>query len=120
MNSNYNLPDKNHFKKGGLFYKVKLRYNSKSLPLELMTYIFPDYNGIIFKQKPAITKKTLRKVMDYCIATQKLAVKEDRQKNEADRKMIETKELEDKIRIYFSNYYQNLYKNCTCGIKINQ
>lgn len=119
MNGNFNLPEKIHFKKGGLFHKCKLHFN-RPLPLELMTYIFPDYTEIIFKQKPPINKKTLRKVTDYCIATKKLALKEERQKLEADRKQSETKELEEKIRLFFNNYYQNMYKNCTCGIKNNQ
>lgn len=116
MNETFNLPDKSQFKKGGLFNKCKLHYN-KPLPFDLMTYIFPDYSEIIFKQKPSINKKTLRKLTDYCIATKKLALKEEREKRESDRKLIETRELEEKIRVYFNNYYQNLYKNCKCGIK---
>lgn len=119
MNSNYNLPEKHHFKKGGIFYKSKLQIN-RPLPFEMMSYIFPDYTEILFKQKPSINKKTLQKVKEYCIATKKLALKEERQQIEADRKQNETKDLEEKIRIYFNNYYQNLYKACTCINKQTQ
>jgi hypothetical protein len=119
MAENLRLPEKIHFQKGGIFHKCRIQY-SKPLPLELLTYIFPDYSEIIFKQKAPIKEKTLRKVREYCLATKKLALKEEQQQREIEKKQIETRELEEKIRIYFNNYYQNLYKNCTCNIKNNQ
>lgn len=116
--STYNLPSKNDFKKGGLFYNLKLDKKTKILPTELMKYIFSDYIDILFKQKPKPSKKTMEMIIEYCISTKKTALKEENELRKKIQKDFETKQLEEKIREYFDSYYKNLYRNCTC-VKVN-
>lgn len=111
--SRYNLPTKNDFKKGGLFYHVKID-RKKILPTEMMQFIFSDYIDILFKNKPSPSRKTMDLIKDYCISTKKAAMKEDNEHRKKILKDIEIKQLEEKIRDYFDTYYKNLYKNCTC------
>ena len=107
------LPEKSDFKNGGQFFNLKI---SRSLPLpsEIMSFVFPDYVQILFKQTPQPSKKTLQMVLQHCLMTQKNALKEERMAKQRAKKDFETKQLEDKIKDYFENYYKNLYKNCTC------
>jgi hypothetical protein len=107
-----NLPDKKDFMKGGIFAKTIL--TKKKLPVELMSFIFPDYTEILFKQKPPPGKLTLKHVTEYCISLQKQAKTEERDQRLKTKKDMEIKILEDNIKEYFNNYYKNLYKNCTC------
>lgn len=111
--SRYNLPTKNDFKKGGIFYHVKID-RKKLLPTEMMQFIFSDYVDILFKSKPSPSRKTMDLIKDYCISTKKAAMKEENENRKKILKDIEIKQLEDKIREYFDTYYKNLYKNCTC------
>lgn len=113
MTTSYNLPSINDFKKGGIFYQFKLGKN-KTLPTELMKFIFPDYIDILFKQKPKPSKKTMELIKDYCISTKKAAQKEENMIKKKLQKDIETRQLEEKIKEYFDSYYKNLYKHCTC------
>lgn len=113
METTFNLPVKSDFQKGGVFHNLRID-NKKALPVELMKYILPDYVEIIFKQKPAPSKKTMILIKDYCISTKKAALKEERDKKKKLIKDLETKLLEEKVKDYFNNYYKNLYKNCTC------
>lgn len=112
--STYNLPSKSDFKKGGIFYHVKLDIK-KPLPTEMMKFIFPDYIDMLFKQKPKPSKKTMDIIKDYCISTKKSAMKEEKIQRQKAAKELEVKQLEEKIREYFDSYYKNLYKNCTCN-----
>ncbi len=116
MSENFRLPDKSHFKKDGIFAKCILK-NNKPLPIELLSFIFPDYTQVIFKQKPPPSKKTLKIIEEYCISTRISAKKEERQQRQIEKKHMETRDLEDKMKEYFNNYYKNLYKNCTCSNK---
>lgn len=109
----YKLPEKNEFQSGGQFQNVKLKLG-KPLPVELMSFIFPDFTKILFKETPPPTKKTLKMVTNYCISTQKAAKKEERALKLKLKKDFEVKQLEEKIRDYFENYYKNLYKHCIC------
>lgn len=111
----YNLPEKKDFMSGGKFSNLVI--GRSQLPTELMTFIFPDYTEILFKQKPPPHKKTLRIVTDYCINVKKAAKKEERQNKLKQKKDMEMKVLEDNIKEYFKNYYKNLYKNCKCNIQ---
>jgi len=111
----YRLPEKKDFMTGGKFSNVVIGRNN--LPTELMYHIFPDYTEIIFKQKPAPHKKTLRIVSDYCISLKKAAKKEECENKRKQKKEMEIKLLEENIKEYFKNYYKNLYKNCTCQIQ---
>jgi hypothetical protein len=115
MNENFRLPDNSHFKKDGIFAKCNIKIN-KPLPIELLSFIYPDYTQVIFKQKPPPSKKTLKIIEEYCISTRLSAKKEERQQRQIDKKQMETRELEDKMGEYFKNYYKNLYKNCKCNI----
>lgn len=112
--STYNLPSKSDFKKGGIFYNLKLDKKRTILPTELMKFIFSDYIEILFKQKPKPSKKTMEMIIEYCISTKKAAMKEEHEMRKKQQKEFETKQLEEKIRDYFDSYYRNLYKNCTC------
>lgn len=114
MDSGFNLPTKEEFKKGGQFYKLKVERKS-IFPTELMKFIFPDYLDMLFKQKPKPSKKTMEVIKDYCISTKKQALKEERLLKQKQQKDIETRQLEEKIKDYFDNYYKNLYKHCTCN-----
>lgn len=111
----YKLPEKNDFKYGGQFQNIKLKYG-KPLPMELMSFVFPDFTKILFKETTPPSKKTLKMVSQYCISTQKTAKKEDRLLKSKQKKEFELKQLEEKIRDYFENYYKNLYKNCSCKL----
>lgn len=109
----FKLPDKKDFKSGGLFQHTKLD-SKKPLPIELMTFIFPDYTQILFKEKPPPNKKTMKNTISYCVSIQKEAKKEERLMKSKAKKEFEVKQLEEKIKDYFDNYYKNLYKHCTC------
>lgn len=117
--TSFNLPSKNDFKKGGIFYNIKLDKKKQILPTELMKFIFSDYIDMLFKQKPKPSKKTMDMIIEYCISTKKAAIKEENEMKKRQQKEFETKQLEEKIRDYFDSYYKNLYKNCTC-LKINK
>jgi hypothetical protein len=110
----YQLPEKKDFLTGGKFSNIKI--NRHSMPIELMSHIFPDYTEMMFKQKPMPSKKTLRIISDYCISLKKTVKKEERETKRKQKKELETKILEDNIKEYFKNYYKNMYKNCTCQI----
>jgi len=112
MEKMFRLPEKKDFAPGGQFYKVKL--TSKDLPPEILQFVLPDYTEMLFKQKPFPNKKTLEMIRNICISTKKTAEKEERLLKSRQKKEIETKQLEDKIRDYFDNYYKNLYKSCKC------
>jgi hypothetical protein len=112
----YSLPEKKDFMTGGKF--SNLVFGRNNLPTELMSFIFPDYTEIIFKQKPPPSKKTLRVVADYCISLKKTAKKEERELKRKQKKEMEIKLLEENIKEYFKTYYKNLYKNCTCQLQI--
>lgn len=110
------LPEKSDFKYGGQFYNVKI---SPKLPLpsDIMSFVFPDYVQILFKEKPQPSKKTLQMVLQHCLMMQKSALKEERTTKQRAKKEFETRQLEEKIKEYFENYYKNLYKHCTCNKK---
>lgn len=110
------LPEKTDFKHGGQFYKLKI-LPKLPLPAEIMSFVFPDYTQILFKEKPMPSKKTLQMVLQHCLTIQKSAIKEDRMLKQKNKKEMETRQLEEKIRDYFENFYKNLYKNCTCNKK---
>jgi len=112
----YNLPEKKDFMTGGKFSNLVIARNT--LPTELMSFIFPDYTEIIFKQKPQPSKRTLKIVRDYCISIQKAAKKEEREYKRKQKKDMEIKQLEENIKEYFKSYYKNLYKNCKCQLTI--
>jgi pantothenate kinase-related protein Tda10 len=111
----YTLPEKKDFMTGGKF-STSLIYRNR-LPTELMSHIFPDYTEIIFKEKPAPSKKTIRVLADYCISTRKAAKKEEREMKQKQKKEMEIKMLEENIKEYFRSYYKNMLKNCTCQQK---
>lgn len=113
MTGSFNLPSVEDFKKGGIFFQIKLD-KSKPLPTEIMKFIFPDYVDIMFKQKPKPSKKTMDMIKDYCISTKKTAQKEENIQKKKLQKELEIRQLEDKIKEYFDSYYKNLYRNCTC------
>jgi len=117
MSENFRLPDKTDFKKGGIFAKCNIKPN-KPLPIDLLSYIFPDYTQVIFKQIPPPNKKTLKKVEEYCIATKCSAKKEERQQRQKEKKELEVRELESKMNNYYNNYYKDLYKHCKCKNQI--
>lgn len=112
----FNLPSIEDFKKGGIFNKLRFN-NEKKLPIELMKYVFSDYVDILFKQKRAPTKKTITLIREYCISMKKQALKEEKEQRCKTQKDIEIKQLEEKIKEFFDNYYKNLYKHCTCTRK---
>lgn len=107
----FRLPEKKDFLPGGQFYKVKI---GRDIPSEILQYILPDFTEILFKQKPYPSKKTLSMLRNACISTKKAAEKEERLQKQRQKKEFETKQLEEKIREYFDNYYKNLYKHCKC------
>jgi hypothetical protein len=111
----YNLPEKKDFMTGGKFCNLFIGRNT--LPTELMSFIFPDYTEIMFKQKPPPSKKTIRTVIDYCTSLKKAAKKEEREAKRKQKKDLETRLLEENIKGFFSTYYKNLYKDCTCNIQ---
>jgi hypothetical protein len=113
MNTEFKLPDKSHFKKNGIFAKSNIKPN-KPLPIELLSFIFPDYTQVMFKQKPPPSKKTLKIVEEYCISTKISAKKEERQQAQIEKRVRELRDMEEKIKEYFSNYYKNMYKDCKC------
>jgi hypothetical protein len=112
MCENFRLPNKADFKKGGIFAKCNIKPN-KPLPIDLLSYIFPDYTQVIFKQASPPNKKTLKKVEEYCIATKCSAKKEERQQRQNEKKELEIRELESKMNNYYNNYYKDLYKHCS-------
>jgi hypothetical protein len=113
MESNFNLPNKSDFQKGGQFHNLNFEKN-KIMPVQLMKFIFPDYLDILFKHKPKPSKKTMEIIKEYCITTKKAAIKEEKEKKQKIIKDIEIRQLEEKIKEFYDNYYKNLYKNCTC------
>lgn len=113
MSVSYNLPSINDFKKGGIFYQLKID-KKKILPTELMKFIFPDYVDMLFKQKPKPNRKTMEMIKDYCISTKKSAQKEENIVRRKLQKDIEMRHMEEKMKEYFESYYKNLYKHCTC------
>jgi hypothetical protein len=108
----YRLPDKKDFIAGGKFSHLQIKRNN--LPVELMSFIFPDYTEILFKQKPAPNKKTMKIVYEYCISLKKSVLKDQKEQKKREKKEMEVKILEENIRLYFDNYYKNLYKDCNC------
>lgn len=111
-----NLPSIEDFRKFGRFYKISMKKNSKSniLPTELYRYIFPDFADHLFKTKSAPKKQTIEKIYNYCLSLKKEVMKEERLFIKKLLHEHEIKQLEEKIKEYFVNYYENKYKNCKC------
>lgn len=112
----FRLPDIADFKKGGIFSSSKVKKNT-NLPPEIMSFVFPDYTEILFKQKPGPGQRILSNLNEYCISIKKIAQKEDRQQRIQAQKEFETRQLEEKIKDYFDNFYKSKYKHCTCHLK---
>jgi hypothetical protein len=109
----YQLPEKKDFMHGGRFYKLQMSRNR--MPVELLSYIFPDYTEIMFKQKPPPKKKTLHMIYEYCNSLQKTVKKEEMEHKRKNKKEMEIKMLEENMKEYFNNYYKSLYSHCTCS-----
>ena len=106
----FNMPKIEDFRKGGRFYKIKIKKTTNELPQEIYRFVFPDYNDHIFNPKIRPKKKTIEIIKNYCVSLQREVVKEERVFIQKVLKDLEVKQLEDKIREYFDNYYKNLYK----------
>lgn len=127
MNSScqfFNLPDINDFRNGGRFFKLKNFSQSKPLPDELLSFIYPqDFKDLIQNSKrQKVNMKKYERIKNYCLNLKRRAAFEERalflkQKKEIEKRNMEeyfTKHLEEKIKDYYNNYYKNLYKNCSC------
>lgn len=97
--STYNLPSKSDFKKGGIFYNLKLDKKRTILPTELMKFIFSDYIEILFKQKPKPSKKTMEMIIEYCISTKKAAMKEEHEMRKKNKKNLRPSNWKKKFAI---------------------
>lgn len=117
--ANINLPSIEEFRKHGRFYKIPLKKNSELLPPELYRFVFPDFAEHLFKTKSAPKKQTISKIFYYCLSLKKEVIKEERLLT---KKLIhdnEMKQMEEKIKEFYVNYYENKYKHCKC-IKQNK
>lgn len=95
----------------------------KDLPIEIQTFIFPDYDGMVFHSKSKPSKKVLQNMKNICLSHKKQAMKEDKIKEQRDLKELENRKLEEKMKEYFDNYYKNLYKSkmcANCKMNVNQ
>jgi hypothetical protein len=110
----FNLPSIEDFRKYGRFYKIAINKKTEKLPQELYRFVFPDYKEHFFDKKDAPKKKTVQMVLNYCLSLKKEITKEERLFKQKLTHDNEIKQLEEKIKEYFVNFYENKYKNCKC------
>lgn len=113
--SNINLPSHDDFRKNGRFYKLNMKKNSYKLPDELYRFVFPDFSDHMFQTEKRPKKQTITKIFEYCLSLKKEVCKEERLLKKKLLHEYEIKQLEEKIKEYFVNYYENKYKNCKCN-----
>jgi|YelNatPaOPRAMG01_1025707.scaffolds.fasta_scaffold48778_2 CRISPR/Cas system CSM-associated protein Csm4 (group 5 of RAMP superfamily) len=112
----FNLPSIEDFRKHGRFYRIPLNKKTEKLPSELYRFVFPDYKDHFFDVKEGPKKKTIQMVFSYCLSLKKEVIKEERLFQQKLLHENEIKHLEEKIKEYFTNYYENKYKNCKCNL----
>lgn len=115
--SNFNLPGIEDFRKHGKFYKINMKKHFNHLPPELYRFVYPDYADHMFHTKKGPTKQTIKKIHDYCLSLKKEVAKEERLLKKKLLHDYEMKQMEEKIKEYFVNYYENKYKHCKCTVQ---
>lgn len=112
--NDFNLPSVEDFRKEGRFYKISMKRSDFKLSSELYRYVFPDFAEYMFRTKDPPKKQTVNLLFNYCLSLKKQAVKEERLFMKKLLKDFDTKQLEEKIKEFYVNYYENKYKNCKC------